>query len=69
MDRIDNKHLATHRSLVASLRQIEQEEDRRANLERLRERFQATLRREGLSAATIPGTITTPSGYVLLESE
>lgn len=54
---------------LATLRQIEQEEDQRQRLERLRERHATLLRRHGLTDAQLPGTITTPEGYVLLESE
>lgn len=58
-----------HRPHLDTLRQIEQEEDARQRLEHLRGRFRTVLRREGLTAAQLPGTITTGSGYVLLESE
>lgn len=78
---------------LAAIRRIEQEEDSRANLERLRELHQGdtdgalaaiegvfyqlleaqdaseVLQHNGLTGVQIPGTITTPDGYVLLESE
>lgn len=62
---------------LATLRQIEREDNARQRLQQLRDLHQATLKRQGLGhlASTkpgdtpLPGIIVEDSGYWLVESE
>jgi hypothetical protein len=62
---------------LATLRQIEQEEDQRQRLELLKSRFQVALRRQGLGHLAnaqsgdrpLSGVAIMESGWWLLESE
>lgn len=66
--------LARH---LATLRQIEQEEDAHQRLQQLRELHQATLHRQGLGHhasakpgdSPLPGIVVQESGWWLVESE